>query len=1260
MLAKLIIILIIIVIFILLFLNFKKKEGFQATTHTTSSVEFNTQCYNTELTNCVGNCNIVEDIERTKCVENNSCSSLSESNCNEGCSFKTNIKSNCEGKNKANCLDDICVWNTSQNKCFEKNSNYEKDENVIYRWSQKCNVDWNEYQENHPDILQLKESQDYKKSNYKDKMVENKQKELFKNSCENKEGCLYKKPGEWGYGECVPDHPCRRYTTEDSCVNDRDNECVANIEYDYEDNKDKFKNCEPAKNMFEKITGYSGWDNKKAGRINGKKVEGEREKLLPKDCGKNGNPENFVYEGPGPWSRNYCYSDYRLCENKDEWLEKKKPDASEDELSDYSYAKLFNEKCFSMKATPNHTNLFKYDNDYNQNTYYPHSLLRDSSKIKYFSCEEIKKIYLYSKMVLKTSVDSKCVNLPNSFDILVGSSDKNVKTVTVENLQCYDIPTELDKDGPTDEKPNKGKFNNYYYPDGFQDTFNITKNESLNQITVKRTDINDEGWDMNLNFTVKKKQNKKITEKDKSTAETFINYVDNMPEEEIDNIFGNSNNKKCLVLKECLNDCINNNERDCRENSKCSWITDNSANNGYCIRNRDITCNRNAANTGSCSGSSCKTETEYNYRFCAPKLSCNANEYLDIDSNGNTICRRCPSGTFLENGICKNCGLNEYSEEGSLECTPKTTCPVDSDFVDIQVRDININIPTDKKEKIKNLSKAIKDITNLKQNRICSNLNKCSLTNNKYVTNYDINVSEAEQQKLFNESEKIYRLDNHLKNQNSNQRCPFTYDNINYYPSETTQSIQQKTRYSDYNCEDLKKCDKNQYIANYDKHKITTNDMYTVNRECADTTNCLEGTYEKDRVSTNYPVFDIEKNGERYKVYTRNRNCLACEENYYSDTPNMTSCVLQPTCAPGNKANVTQEDFINSDIHELIIDSAIIDSFKGFFYYLNPGGTHKMLTDTERKRINFRTLNNDLSSIDLFINTTSSTSGQIKYINDSDNMDVTLFEYRIESNDIKLSSRILTNLNNSMTFYNQNTKQISFSLTISDIPRTITIRMKHSITKKRRLDCANCEEYTYTDEENRLVSCKSQPQCNAGQYYEGDPTNRASMSSCSPCAENTYIDEKSHYNESCIPQPTLQQGECSVNYNSNDTTTRMVSVDADGITNYQNQTNHRAPCLPQPVCGKGQLINEPSTITQRVCNNIEDIIQFEGTPPEDLIYMDEINHRNQFGITNSSSCPSGESLCLNDSTPNAWTYTPYKCDAECQSPNRQMKTSYQQ
>ena len=67
--------------------------------------------------------------------------------------------------------------------------------------------------------------------------------------------------------------------------------------------------------------------------------------------------------------------------------------------------------------------------------------------------------------------------------------------------------------------------------------------------------------------------------------------------------------------------------------------------------------------------------------------------------------------------------------------------------------------------------------------------------------------------------------------------------------------------------------------------------MYTNDRECSDTTNCKEGTYQEERVSDAYPEVEIQKEDETYNVYTEDRSCLSCEDNHYSNVPNMTvSC----------------------------------------------------------------------------------------------------------------------------------------------------------------------------------------------------------------------------------------------------------------------------------------------------------------------------------------------------------------------------------
>ena len=96
MLTKLLIVVIIFVIFISVLFKLNKKEGFESPT--TSSFNLNTECYETELTNCVGNCNTVEKVNSIKCLSGTRCNTLSESECDRGCVFQKDINSNCENK----------------------------------------------------------------------------------------------------------------------------------------------------------------------------------------------------------------------------------------------------------------------------------------------------------------------------------------------------------------------------------------------------------------------------------------------------------------------------------------------------------------------------------------------------------------------------------------------------------------------------------------------------------------------------------------------------------------------------------------------------------------------------------------------------------------------------------------------------------------------------------------------------------------------------------------------------------------------------------------------------------------------------------------------------------------------------------------------------------------------------------------------------------------------------------------------------------
>ena len=519
MLAKLIIIVIIIVIFILLFLNLKKKEGFQTQTPTTSSAQFNTQCYDTELTNCVGNCDIVEDIERTKCVENNSCSSLSESNCNNGCSFETVLDSNCENKtSQQDCDSSICVWNTSQNKCFEKNANYEKSYEVLNGYSPRCSVDSNEAR-NHPQVGELyndirtdmgeNEFRNYmrsweNRSNLELRLTNERRRPIYRQLCENNSGCMYIPPISanqyYDLGQCKLDHPCRRHTTESSCVADRDNECSFRF-YENGDNR-----CDIAQSFDEKVTGYSPQRfYPQTGRINGKQEGADIYNRVPiseRECRDNySNVPNFVADN----YNNNCYSDIQLCK----YINNESLSADSDD-----YRNLIANKCFSMRATSNH-----YDLDAprgmmgsSSSSYYSHSLLRDPSKMKFFSCEEIEKLYLYSKMLLETQVGSNCNSdsLPDYRIISVGSSALDERTTPeISNLDCYFIPSELSSNGPSDSNPNRGKL--AYIEGATNDYWNgiFTVVQSNNRITITRTDTRQDGsvgWNFDLKFICKKKK----------------------------------------------------------------------------------------------------------------------------------------------------------------------------------------------------------------------------------------------------------------------------------------------------------------------------------------------------------------------------------------------------------------------------------------------------------------------------------------------------------------------------------------------------------------------------------------------------------------------------------------------------------------------------------------------------------------------------------------------------------------------------------
>ena len=74
----------------------------------------NNECYNTEIDNCSQDyCEVKSKLISSKCYHNQKCRDLStEDECNiDGCSYLTNVSSNCEGKEEGDCDSNICVWN---------------------------------------------------------------------------------------------------------------------------------------------------------------------------------------------------------------------------------------------------------------------------------------------------------------------------------------------------------------------------------------------------------------------------------------------------------------------------------------------------------------------------------------------------------------------------------------------------------------------------------------------------------------------------------------------------------------------------------------------------------------------------------------------------------------------------------------------------------------------------------------------------------------------------------------------------------------------------------------------------------------------------------------------------------------------------------------------------------------------------------------------------------------------------------------------
>jgi hypothetical protein len=630
-----------------------------------------------------------------------------------------------------------------------------------------------------------------------------------------------------------------------------------------------------------------------------------------------------------------------------------------------------------------------------------------------------------------------------------------------------------------------------------------------------------------------------------------------------------------------------------------------------------------------CNQDYCEVNTFTDTNFCAPKLECESNEYKTVNLNKNLICSKCPAGSYLNsNGVCRNCTFGKYSSEGDAQCTDKAECN-SSQYVSVSSNPINLSyLSPSQRKKMEFASSVLKDTINISSNRTCVDLEKCN--NTQFVSDLDSTATENEQYKYIQNVDKATKRNKYLKENVGSDQC-------NEFNPTPTPEVYANTpnRFNQYSCSDLTKCSPNQFIANYDEHKVKTSDMYTLDRECSDSSDCLPSTYDKERDSEDYPKVSITKDDETYEIYSRDRDCTKCDDNYYTNQPNMTECLLQPTCDSGKRLLVTLEDFIKSDLH-VIQSNSTLAKFKTLLTYLNV--TPNQLTHVNEYMIN------GIPSIDVFFHTESDTSGKIKYINESYSVDVTLFNYELDSNgklnitahdDLKSKIIIVYNI------YNTNSNSLKIQIKINQENTIFTIKMKNEIPKHRKTECGDCVTYSYISEtDHRRTSCDVQSICSPGNYYPGDPPNKDNRVDCQTCADNTYIENTDHRIESCVDQPILPKGQCSVNYDPTDVTKRMTIKNADGIVTYQDLQNHREACKIHPNCSLGELINEENKISIRQCSDIN--YNYDKSLSE-IKYMDEIEHRNQNGKQNPT-CPVGQSLYINS---NGDERARYKKAAEC-------------
>lgn len=399
----------------------------------------------------------------------------------------------------------------------------------------------------------------------------------------------------------------------------------------------------------------------------------------------------------------------------------------------------------------------------------------------------------------------------------------------------------------------------------------------------------------------------------KTSANNIIKAVENG---EIASVDGT---KKCKILTgNCYNKCENLSRMNCAteqgESGECGLDGDRCKRTG---------CYEHSENQADCNSSpKCNFNAEVIGNYCIPKIQCGEGEELKISATDPSTgyneftCEPCQKGYYEDSNICKPCPLDTFSDsEGATSCTPKTTCNVDTQYVSSQVLP---EIPQSKKYMEYDLVKSakfIKDRYNTKKDRQCLDLTNCEKTDDKYVENKDYSITPYYKKLIIKKTNELRQFYN-IPTEQTQVPCAAaafeTYD-YNYCGDEDTKfegciKDDDKNmcrepeipllRYDDYSCKDLTTCDnETEYIGNYQEMLDKEFDsMFTMDRNCYNSSNCDKGYFDNDRVSPTYPIV-TNKSGD--EMYTQDRQCTTCQVDTYTDEPNMTKCIPQPTLGLG-------------------------------------------------------------------------------------------------------------------------------------------------------------------------------------------------------------------------------------------------------------------------------------------------------------------------------------------------------------------------